>query len=190
MMIPVFILNIEDDSDRAFMEYLYIEHRSTMFKTAMRILRHKEDAEDVVQAACLSLCKKISLLRTLECNTLRSYVVISIKNFAINLLRNRGRKPELLWGDTDYCDSLLNGQNAVQEDPIFNFDQDLLNSAIIKLPQRERHLLEKKYVLQFSDEEIAKDFGVKPASVRVMLMRTKQRLRTLVEEICNEESSL
>lgn len=183
-MIPIFILTIEDDSERAFMERLYLEQRASMFKAAMRIVHHKEDAEDVVQTACLSLCRKISLLRTLECNSLRSYVVISVKNAAINLLRSRGRKPELLWGDADYCDSLLGGQ----EDPIFNFEQDLLNSAMMKLPQRERHLLEKKYVLQFSDEEIARDFGVKPVTVRVMLMRTKQKLRALVEEISNEES--
>lgn len=185
-MFPVFISSIADDDQRSFMEQLYLDHHASMKRTARKVLHHPEDAEDVVQIVCMALCKKVSLLKEMECNTLRSYIVISVKNTAINLIRSRDRRPELLWGESDYLDSLLGSQDPLEGNEFFNLEQIAMNQVVGQLPLRERNLLEMKYVLQYTDEEIAGDLGIKPVSVRVMLMRTRQKLRELLEETPDE----
>ncbi len=164
------------------MEQLYLTHESSMYRTAMGILHHAQDAEDTVQTACLALCKKISLLMGMDCCTLRSYVVISVRNTAINLIRSRDRKPELLWGEEDYLDSLLPVQEAEDDRLLAVADQDVLNQAVLHLPQRERSLLEMKYILGHNDSEIANALGVKPNSVRSMLTRARRKLAEILRE--------
>ena len=187
IIIPLSILTTEDDGDRAFMEKLYHDHQAAMRRAARRVLNHPEDEEDVVQDTCVALCKKISLLKTMERNILRSYVVISVRNNAINLMRSRSNKPELLWGETEYLDSVLYSQQKLEDDLFAHIEQGTLTEAIMRLPLRERDLLERKYILQDSDQKIAHAFGIKPASIRVLLMRTRQKLSNLIKEIENEE---
>lgn len=164
------------------MEQLYLTHQSSMYRTAMGILHHPQDAEDTVQTACIALCGKISLLMDMDCCTLRSYVVISVRNTAINLIRSRERKPELLWGEEEYLDSLLPEQQD-QDDRLLSIaNQDALNQAVLRLPQRERSLLEMKYVLDRTDSEIAGGLGIKPDSVRTLLTRARRKLAELLKE--------
>ena len=54
---------IEDEDSRNFMVQLYLEYEAPMFRTAMGILHHQQDVEDVVQTTCLALSKKVPLYK-------------------------------------------------------------------------------------------------------------------------------
>ena len=185
--LPLSILAIEDENDKLFMEHLYIDFHSAMHRVALGVLHHHQDTEDVVSSTCINLCKKVPLLRGMDCNTLRAYILISVRNTAFNLVRERGKKPELLWGESEYLDSLLSSQNQPEDDLFASVDQSKLTEAMMLLPPRERNLIESKYILLHSDQEIAKELNIKPASVRVMLMRTRQRLKDLIGDMNHEE---
>lgn len=187
LILPNSILSIEDDNEKAFMEQLYIAYYNVMYRVAFSILRHHQDAEDVVSNTCIALCRKISLLQSMDGNAVHSYIVISIRNTAINLIRKRGTKLELLWGETDYLDSLLSSEEKLEDNAFADIDQDELIRAILQLPLRERNLLERKYILLHPVHEIADDLGVKPGSVLVMLTRTRRKLKELLEEMGHEE---
>ena len=75
MFFPIVILAIMDDSDREFMKALYIEYQLTMFRMARALTDSSHDAEDVVSDACVSLIKKTSVLRRLDCNVLEGYII-------------------------------------------------------------------------------------------------------------------
>lgn len=179
-MFPLFFADIPDERQRAFMERVYLDHRSLMYAVAFQVLLNAADAEDAVQTAFAALCKKISLLQGMDCCTLRSYVVISVRNAAINVLRARGRRAELLFGDEDYADSLFGGD---ADDAVLAFiRQDSLAAAVRQLPERDRALMEMKYILGLSDAEIARRFGIKKDSVRSLLTRFRKRLYNLLKE--------
>lgn len=181
-MFPALILAIADDDQRSFMERLYLDHRSSMYHTAMGILRNPADAEDAVQSVFLTLCGKIPQLMKMNCYILRSYVVISTRNAAIDVIRKRNRKPELLWGEEDYLDSLL-GVQSEEETALFSVvQQDALNKAMTRLTLRDRSILEMKYILMKSNDEIAAAFGIKADSVRPLLARIKKRLQRILKE--------
>lgn len=179
-MFPILLAAIPDDRQRTFMEKVYLDHRSLMYAVAFNVLLNPADAEDAVQTAFEALCKKVSLLQGMECCTLRSYVVISVRNAAINVWRARKRRPEVLWGNEAFADSLLGGD---EDDAVFAFiGQESLSAAVQKLPERDRALMEMKYILGLSDAEIARRFGVKKDSVRAMLTRFRKRLYDILKE--------
>ena len=181
-MIPLFILTIEDVSQRMFMEQLYLDHRSCMYRVAMGVLQHTQDSEDVIQAVFLTLCEKIPQLMRMSCYNLRSYIVISVRNAAIDLIRKRNRQPELLWGDETYLDTLLDTPVAMETALFALMEQETLNQAILRLSKRDRVLLEMKYILGQKDADIAKVLGVTPDSVRPLLARVKNRLCAILKE--------
>ena len=187
-MFPIFISSIADDDQRSFMEQLYLDYRASMYYAAMGVLRNPVDAEDAVQNVFLSLCGKIPQLMEMSCYVLRSYVVISTRNAAVDVIRKRERKPELLWGEEDYLDSLLDEQSEEETALFALIEQDVLNKAMMQLSLRDRTLLEMKYVLLKPDSQIGEELGIKANSVRPLLGRVKARLQKILKEDDHENA--
>ena len=51
-----------------------------------------------------------------------------------------------------------------------------------QIPQQMREILEYKYLLELSDEEIAKTLGIKKSSVRQYVSRARKATYALLEE--------
>ena len=63
------------------------------------------------------------------------------------------------------------------EEMIFRQERvERLHAIWPRLSVQTQQLLEEKYILEYSNEEIAKEFGVKPASVRMMLTRARKEV--------------
>ncbi len=177
-LIPLVLLLIENEDDRAFMENVYLQYHRLMYAQALRILKQRQAAEDAVSDSLLKLMEKISLLRTFECNKLKSYVVITVRHTAISRL-NRLRR-EQLPGDaaledvagTDRVDARLLEQAGIES----------IKDAIRALPPREKDLMLMKYFREMTEQEIADETGLKPVSVRVHLSRARKHLAQLLKE--------
>lgn len=183
MIIPFAILAIENDDDRAFMEKLYIDHRKVMFKKAYSLLRDLNDTEDAINTTCLALIKKITLLRSFDNCTLRSYIVSSIRNTSINILDKKNRilsyqvpNPEASFA-TVASEEPEADYRIIQQSEI-----DSLKWALSQLPERDMTLLQMKYVLELPDHEIAKEIGIKTASVRAYLTKARRLAKRILEE--------
>lgn len=49
-MIPLAILRIENEADRAFMQKLYLDYEQMLYSRAYHILKSKNDVEDAVNS--------------------------------------------------------------------------------------------------------------------------------------------
>lgn len=74
------------------MERLYREYRAPMFRIALAILRDEGLAEDAVQQSFLKIFQNFEKIDRTDCNKTRSFIVILVKNTAIDLYRRRGRR--------------------------------------------------------------------------------------------------
>lgn len=181
----LFFLNaIADDAQRSFMEALYVEHRAAMYGAAYPITRNHPDTEDVIQHTLLKLMDKVPLLRTLDCFTLRAYIVICVRRAAIDLLRRRRKRSELLFAE----DGLLDAEacqrgSPVEERVIREAEAQQLRDALARLKEKQRDLLNMKYFLNLSDDEIAETYGVRPDSVRCLLSRARKALAGIIKEM-------
>ena len=57
-----------------------------------------------------------------------------------------------------------------------------LHDAIMKLPERQRQILEMTYWLEMKSADIAEQLGMAPSSVRVALKQARDKLRELLAE--------
>ena len=182
-ILPLIILVIENDGDRAFMEKLYLDHYRLMRAAARKVLMTGEDADDVVNEALVRLIDKIPLLKALDCYTLRAYIVSAVRNTAINWIiwRDRQAKHAFLMDD-DALSCLPSEDEAPDASILQREDADSVKQAILRLSERDRLALTMKYFDDLSDAEIARALGVGKNSVRPMLMRARRRMREAIGE--------
>jgi len=183
MTFPIAILAIENDDDRAFMESLYIEHRQIMYKKAYSMLRNQQDAEDVINTACIALINNLSRLRGFDSCTLRAYIVSTIRNTAINSINKRNRINARSVPDADVELERATPDNLAPDSRIIQqAELEALKQALSSLPEKEMTLLQMKYVAEIPDEEIAKELGIKRASIRSYLTNARRHVREILKE--------
>lgn len=183
ILLPVSILIIEDEGDRAFIARLYIQHSDLMFGIALSYLRDYHDAQDAVNDAVVRLIDKIPELKEKNGCILRSYVVTTIVRTSLNALRKRSRQNQATSTlDQSITDTVADDGPPVDSLVISRITNEELLTALEKLPERERNLLRWKYFDEYQDEEIAAFLNIGKNSVRAYLTNARRQLYSLLEE--------
>lgn len=178
-MLPVLIFQIEDEGDRSFISALYTDHYRLMRYTAIQF-GLRQEADDIINASCVKLIEKIPLLKTLDCCTLRSYIVSTVKGTSLDYLKKRKQEAQYMYYgfENDVAQDLQNTQPSGTGTPeqltIRKEDVLALVGAIRRLPDLYRDVLEFKYLLELTDAEIAKLLNVSPSSIRMYLTRARR----------------
>ena len=180
LYLPLSILAMTPGEDRLFLEGLYTQYGDLMYRVALHLLRAHPEAEDVVSDACLKLIEKIERLRTLDEDTLRAYIVTTVRNTAFNRLSRRARERGVSFLDGGEAISGVAGPDDVEDAVILRADQVQLRQALAKLSQRDRWVLEMRYLADQDDRQMARALGIAPDSVRSCLHRARQRLRAIL----------
>ncbi len=182
--IPLMIMLIGNDDDRALVTEVYLKYRKLMFAISMKIVRDPHVAEDMVMAALAEMIDKIEILREISCFRMRSYVATIIRNDSIDYVRKRNRqhKHAFLPTDETFFDAVAS-ESEVDDAILQNVEMDVLRKALSRLPENERLLLTMKYVDESSDKEIAAILHIGQDSVRVYLSRARKHLLELFKEV-------
>lgn len=178
ILLPLIIAAIEDDSDRAFMERVYYRYQRFMYKTICTLISNPWDADDIFQTTLPNLIDHLDTLKSLSEEKLTAYIGATCRNTAISFLRKKGRLNEFSFEE-------FQETPFVEEDPcqlFLNEDEDVaaLHRAWDKLDARSQYLLEARYLLNKSYDEIALDINIKPASARVAMNRTREKAKRLI----------
>lgn len=90
-MLPICILAIRDDDDRAYMTRLFVKYQRLMYRTIYDILGDKWATEDVLQTTLLRLIDHLDTLRRLEPEGLAGYIAAACRHTAYNAVRDSVR---------------------------------------------------------------------------------------------------
>lgn len=90
-MIAVYLAMLETDVDRDKFMKLYESYEKKLFAIALRILENNEKAEDAVQQAWLRIIQHWERVSCLEWDLAGGYAVTTVKNAAIDILRQEKR---------------------------------------------------------------------------------------------------
>ena len=181
-MIPFFLLLISDSNDRDYMATLYTNHYDAMHYEARRILKSHDLAGDMVHEAFVRLIDKISILRSLDVVTLRSYVVTTSRNVTINYVNKRNRLSK--WSFLDDGEAIANvasTDSSPEDNLLRQAEIRSLADGIKRIHTRDRAMLEMKYYMKLPDTEIAAEFDIKPDSVRYLLTLARRSLAANME---------
>lgn len=174
-MIPLLILTIEDEDDRAFAEALYHRFERLIYSEIYKILKDHWSTEDTLQTVLVKLILNLSYLRTLNRDNLVNYIIKVARNTAYSHIRKESRQRCLpLIENLDSPDD----EECYLDYPMLQFEnRELLMSAWKALDKRSQILLEMKYQLEKSNAEIAETFGVSEANIRALLSQARKKVR-------------
>ena len=170
----IYLQTIDDPIDKVKFEQLYLRYQAFMYHIAYHILQNKQDAEDAVHNAFLSIAKDIEKIVDPISRRTQGYIFIIMERKAIDLYRERKRKES---------DELIEDKIGILYPPPDNHD---LVWCITQLPPRYRQMIFLKYSHGYTVKEIAEILGISHAAASKLDQRAKKKL----EEICREEGVL
>lgn len=100
-MLPLMIMAIEDENDKAFITWLYLQYRRLIYSEIRKVVGDGDEAEDLLQSVVEKLIGKLPLLREMERDKLVNYIISTARNTAYNFRRWR-REYEFLRGAAKY----------------------------------------------------------------------------------------
>ena len=140
-----------------------------VYKIAYRYVGNPTDAEDVFSETFLSYFKRE---REFESEEHRKAWLIRVTiNAAKDFLKSRGSWEEL----NEEID-------APAQEPLDREDILTLRDAILRLPEKQREIICLYYLQDLPIREIAGILDMNENTVKVTLMRSREKLRRLLEE--------
>ena len=171
-MLPLMLSALACEADRARFLALYEENHAAMERAAMSILRDQQDAEDAMQNALCQMAKHFEKIYEIPCDRLPFWCVCIVKNEAISILRRRHKVLPL----EDWA------QIENQPGPEGAVSYRALVDLFARLPQTYRAALEMRFLLGYSNKEIAQRLSLTQTAVNTRIARGRDLLKKLAEE--------
>ena len=168
-----------EQEHRAYVEELYVHYLPIMEKAAKRYLVDKSEAEDVINDCAEKLVRLVGgspVQREGYEDSTAAFLIFMVRNRCYDYNRRLQRERKYISQVTLEELSLPDGGPAPEE---FAISREWFYDALMKLSLNDQRLILGKYVFGASDEELAQTLGCKTVSVRVKLMRARERIKKL-----------
>ena len=177
------------NGDKAALSQLVNAYSGRIYNLALRILRNKEDAEDILQETFLTVVEK---LHTFDG---RSGFFTWIYRIATNASLMKLRKKKLVFkdlgNDEEYNESM---ESRVfvdwSQDPSINiYDEEVktkINEAVNKLSDIYRSVFVLRDIESLSIKETSEILNITEENVKIRLRRARQFLRDILSEYFEE----
>ena len=166
--------------DRDILRQFYLRYSREIYLYLYSLCKSRETAEDLMQEVFLK-----ALLSLPDQNeNLRAWLYKVARNACFNELRNRKREVEMdpaAKADVYAAEAVEKKQDSLSDILIRNEQKKMLYEAMLKLPDRQREILELFYFSEMSMKQIAEIMKLTPQNVRVLAYRAKKQLREYME---------
>jgi len=159
------VLAMDEDAFRAF----YEQTSRPVWAYLARLTGSATEADDLLQEAYYRLLRAGASFETERHR--RQYLFRIATNLVLDVRRRRLTRPEVeLAADADELPGDGGGAMRLEQ-------RSVVRGAMARIKPRERALLWLAYAQGASHDEIGAVLGLKPASIRSMLFRARQRFR-------------
>ena len=179
-MLPIVIAAIESPEDHDRMVAFYEQYHRLLYREAGKYLPDCQDVEDTVCEALTRIIDKMDVFRNLARPQQVSYALTAVRNLAYLLLKRKNHFTMVSFEDLE---GDLLADHSTEEVVEQGLRRDYIQKVWSGLDLDTRMLLEQKYILKWTDEELARQLGIQPQSVRMRLTRAK---RSLMEALKNQ----
>lgn len=168
-MLPILLAALESSDDRSFFQWFHETNDGTLRRYAQFLLRSPTLAEDAVQDAWLRCVQYADTFFSLPEDKRLPWMVVVVKHAAFDLMRKEARHTTL--------------------DPSWDVPAPEPGSpgnivAIIQaMPPNYRTILELKFLMEWSDKDIAQKLDLPVTTVTSRIQRGRKLLqKKLIEE--------
>ena len=147
--------------DKSSFEQLYLQQLPGLYRLAMSILHHRDDAQDAVQQSVLEAWKKVDHIRG---GKEKAYLARILINECHNIQRRRQRVTPVFAFPEQSKDNLT-------------AEVCVLKESLNAIPEKLRTPFLLVYMEGYSEKEAAEALGITLYSVKSRLKRSKQKLK-------------
>lgn len=174
------LLELIKDGDELALGKLYDNSVRLVYSLILRILKNVEDSEEVTQEVFYSIWKRSSTFDASK-GKVMGWIVTIARNKALDKLRSKRHKQEtqeislvenMVSDSTKWEDSDNVSQNLINKESSKSVD-----TAIIKLPEEEKELIELAFYEGYSHSKIAEHLDMPLGTVKTKIRRAVGRLR-------------
>ncbi len=154
--------------------------KNKLFRLALRLMRNREEAEDVVQEVMLKIWSMRSDLRKYE--SVDALMMTMTRNQCLDRLKMKKNKAVSLVFDV--------GQNVDDNPYRLSEQRDMVKTVINlvnQLPEQQKTIIQLRDVEECSFEEMMEITGFDQNYIRVNLSRARKKIRETIEKLQQNE---
>lgn len=153
-----------------------------LYSYAMTLSRNREDAEDLVQEACVRAIRSADSIH--DEGNLKGWLFVILRNIWLNQLRRRSAAPQIAELDPDVSLADVAIETGQDPDSLFarKMERQRIRQAIRQLPADQREIIVLREYEGLSYREIAAVLNCPIGTVMSRLQRARSKLRPLLLE--------
>ena len=157
-------------------EVLVHRYQQAFLRKAMKVLRNKEDAEDVVLETFTKVYRNAERFKVIPGATFRSWAYKILLNSSFTLYQKRKRE----WAEetslTEDMAEIIPDQ-GVKKDRERRELLEYIHSVCVRLPAEFSRVLQGYFLEGKSQKELAREEGVSVAAIKTRMHRAKEAFR-------------
>jgi len=190
------LVHLARQGDFSAFESLVSKYERRLYGLAMRIVRHRHDAEEVVQQTFVSVIEHLEGFR--EESSFLTWLMRIAANHALALLRKRGKRAavefqegrsEEGYGDLPHPQFVAKWQETPADLAERRETAALLREALDELDEKYRLVFVLRDVEGLSTAETAEAMGITEANVKVRLLRARLMLRERLTRVLGDKAT-
>ena len=180
----VYINKILDGDANAF-AVLVDRYKDLVYTLAMRMVKNKEEAEEVSQDTFIKAYK--SLNRFKGDSKFSTWIYRVAYNTCLDRLKKNKRQQQTVTID-EYTEHQVKTIDNALDRIETQEKQQAIKDCLELLPSEDSFLLTLYYFEELSLDEISKTVGLKPNNVKVKIFRSRKKLATILKERLDNET--
>jgi RNA polymerase sigma-70 factor (ECF subfamily) len=165
--------------DRAAFAALYDRFATRLYSLALKILVNETEAQDLLQEVFLSLWQKAPQFQANRGSAF-AWMVSQVRNRAIDRLRSRRRRGELLEAHAPELEPSGSATTSSAENAVMGERAREVRSALGQLSEEQRQVLRLAYFEGLTQAEIAAKLSEPLGTIKARAARGLARLRAIL----------
>ena len=171
-MLLIYLSMLENEDEQITFEYIYRKYYDGIYRRIYKIVKNKQDAEDVAQETWMKAVKKFHLLYGKSENTIIAYISRISKNESISLLRKKNKEQAII-SDVDLYDTLSENDFFAS---LENHSEELIVKCMKSLDCKYSDVLVYYYLYHYSAEDICDLLDISEDAFRKRISRGREKL--------------
>ena len=175
---------IDFNDQKAYAELVNL-YQDSIYYLMMRIVKNSDDAEDLTQETFGKAFRNLHAYSPQYAFSTWLYR-IAVNN-SIDYIRHKNNSPQCIDDDlfnmtsVQIIDRSSSNPTMTPEDVVMDKQRiSMLRSAVQKLPEKYRKVVELRYYEELSYEEISETLNISLSNVKIQLLRAKNMLSDIV----------
>ena len=164
---------------------LVTRYKDLVYTLALRMLQHKEEAEEVSQDTFVKVYRSLNKFK--GDSKFSTWVYRVTYNTCLDRIKKNKRKQ-----NTVTIDEFTEHQVKTLDNALYQLElseqQQTIKDCLNMLPSEDAFLLTLYYFEELSLEEISKIIEIKPNNVKVKLFRARKKLATILKQRLDNET--